>query len=164
MKNTQKGATNAILIAIIVLLAALIGYLALKDEGVLGNQPVASSSAPTISESAIKPVPLPTFDTESVRVISPNGGEILKIGQVYKVSWFDDSDAGNKEIRAVNTMVGGMGMVIGSGFMRSSGIDGNFYFEWNVDGGTPAGKYRLFVCKVEKDDCDLSDAAFTISR
>jgi C1A family cysteine protease len=100
----------------------------------------------------------------SMKVIYPNGGETLVIGKSYTTKWWDDRDAGNVTIFAVNSTTGKiLPAILGSTFIRSSGIDGTYAYLWKVGTNLTPGSYKLMVCKADTSDCDTSDNFFTIT-
>lgn len=105
----------------------------------------------------------PTDKTPVVRIISPNGGENLVVGGKNMVKWWDDSDAGNKNIYVINSVsTKTLIPVSESNFMRSSGIDGTYSYAWEIGENIVPGSYKIMVCKANTNDCDTSDNIFSI--
>jgi len=99
----------------------------------------------------------------TVSILSPNGGEILSIGSNYIVRWNDDSDAGNKNIYVINQTTNLISNIVADNFMRSSGIDGIYSYDWIISNSIVPGSYKLKICKSDVNECDLSDNYFTIN-
>jgi len=102
-----------------------------------------------------------------VRLISPNGGETYNIGDNIEIKWWDDNDAGNRDIDVIDLSHAGPQTYYSirkNVFMRSSGVDGNYTNIWKIS-EVPAGKeFKIVVCKSETQECDSSDDVFTITN
>jgi hypothetical protein len=97
----------------------------------------------------------------SITVLSPNGGEAWKGGNI---TWIDDRDVSNVVIHAIESKTGGIGTnIFGNISVRSSGIDGTASYAWD-GGGVPPGTYKLNICNTDTKKCDSSDNYFTISQ
>ncbi len=100
MNKTQKGSVNIILIAVIVILLGVIGYLAFpskSDVSVVGDSQVTTfqvskDSAKESEQTAPEP---------SMTLVYPKGGEVWKIGQTYKISFTTTADLGPVAINLV---------------------------------------------------------------
>jgi hypothetical protein len=102
--------------------------------------------------------------TPSIKVTSPNGGELLKAGEGYIVKWWDSSDAGNKNITIINLAYPEIVIPITlNSFMRSSGVDGTYAYVWDIGASVTAGNYKIKICQSDTNVCDTSDNYFTIT-
>ncbi len=100
----------------------------------------------------------------SVRVLLPNGGEVYKVGNDLEIKWWDDNDAGNRDIYITDLQHIGTEIAIRHNvFMRSSGINGNYLNVWKIS-DMPTGKYKIQVCKSGTKECDFSDDFFMITE
>lgn len=124
-----------------------------------------NSTTPTNTQAQNnKPSPAPV-GTPTVTVISPNGGETYKIGGSITIKWWDNNDAGNRNILITDLTHNSPGaefMIQYNEFVRSSGIDGTYSKLWKIN-NIPAGKYKIQVCKSGTNECDFSDNYFTIT-
>jgi hypothetical protein len=122
------------------------------------------SRVPTSKTEVELKTATPTPLTLSMRVISPNGGEVWESGIGGQIKWIDDRDVSNVVIYAINSQTGGTGTNIsGNISVRSSGIDGTASYAWNGT-GVPPGSYKLNICNTDTKKCDLSDGTFTIMQ
>lgn len=93
-----------------------------------------------------------------VQIISPNGGETYTVNEEITMKWWDDTDAGDKNIYIIES--DGSDLLIEENmFIRSSGIDGTF--SQNI-GNLSSGSYKVRVCKSETNECDSSDGFFVV--
>lgn len=131
---------------------------------VVGNPSVTLSVAGYDSTgSCTKSVNITSTASSPITVISPNGGEMYLIGADLNIKWWDNSDAGNKNILITDLKhQGSEYMITYDTFMRSSGIDGNYSKLWNTK-SLPAGQYKIQVCKSTTNECDFSDNYFTLA-
>jgi hypothetical protein len=98
----------------------------------------------------------------SVNVIYPKGGEIINTGSVQVIKWWDDSDAGDKDIQLINQSTGLISIIVANNFGRSSGIDGTYAYQWNISNLATPGKYKIKICKSGTSECGISDSSFEI--
>jgi hypothetical protein len=136
-------------------------------------------------DSVIIPSPTPnttevSSSNNSMRVISPNGGEVLKKGSLVNIYYNKKPNDGSyrtdmyliaNDSQNVYTIQGKAG---GTGIVDSSLDDSVVMYGWTVGSGSiingvatsdiPAGYYRLKVCLTGTNICDLSDRAFAISE
>ena len=100
----------------------------------------------------------------TVTVLSPNGLGTLKVGETYNIEWWDNNDAGNRDISVISYLRDEKPVILATNsFVRSSGVDGIYRYSWKI-GDTMKGNYRIQVCKSGTKECDLSDAYFTITN
>jgi hypothetical protein len=128
-----------------------------------------TSSTSVIAASLIKqgaagisPSPTPTSGATTIKVLSPNGGESFVGGSSYNIKWYDDNDAGNKNIYLVNSL-GQITTLASNVFVRSSGIDGTYSYSWKVTDSIGSDQYKIKICKSNSSVCDLSDNTFQVS-
>lgn len=151
MNKTYKGLSIALAIIIVLM---VIGGIYFYPEPV----------TPTSNEEVGNESPTPTPPALSMRVISPNGGEVWESGVGGQIKWIDDRDVSNVVIYAINSQTGGTGTNIsGNISVRSSGIDGTASYAWNGV-GVPPGSYKINICNIDTNKCDLSDGTFTIMQ
>ncbi len=98
-------------------------------------------------------------------VLSPKGGDKLTIGGDYLIKWWDDQDAGNKNIYLVSPSTEVVVNIITTdNFMRSSGIDGTYSYLWKVSSSINPGNYRIKICKSDSGNCFVGNDYFTITN
>ena len=114
----------------------------------------------TSGSASISPSPSPISSV--IRVISPNNGETLYDGNSYQIRWYDNSDAGSKDISLISSN-GKIISVANKIFARSSGIDDSYSYTWNVYNAIESGQYRIKICKSNSNDCGFSNGYFTIN-
>ncbi len=99
----------------------------------------------------------------TVVILFPNGGETFNTTDQLAIKWWDDEDAGDRDIYITDMKPQGVKFTIRSSvFMRSSGVDGNYINLWDIS-NIPVGKYKIQVCKSGTNECDFSDNYFTIT-
>lgn len=104
-----------------------------------------------------------TSTSPSIKVIYPNGGETLKIGESYKIKWTPGSpgmkkiDLLNADKEYVYTIYSYK--VYGYPVPNTSGI-----FNWTIPYSIKSGSYylRLYANSVEDNNIDYSDSSFKI--
>ncbi|MDB5258956.1 MAG: hypothetical protein JWO73_164 [Candidatus Taylorbacteria bacterium] len=184
MKNFQKGSVIVcVLIIVIIALAATLSYVYLKkSSSPSSDQARAADTIATTSinrldaSTIIKPkVANPVVVGSSIHVISPNGGEIIKVGSTYKISWTASiSDSSTLSIFLVNDSihcpVGSVGCWTSYGITGNQKNTGSFIWDTNTKmfgdagpntvGVTPGSQYKIKICTVI---CDTSDAYFTVA-
>ena len=97
-----------------------------------------------------------------IKVISPMNGETLYAGNSYQIRWYDDSDAGSKDISLISSN-GKTISIANKIFARSSGIDDSYSYTWNVYNAIESGQYKIKICKSNSYDCGLSNGYFTVN-
>jgi len=101
MKNLQKGSVNIWLVVIIVALLIVIGYFAfMKKAETVNKQTTSTTEAqnqvsvptvqPKVNQNTNAPGTSQLVTSSSITVISPNGGEDLKIGKTYTIKWISN--------------------------------------------------------------------------
>lgn len=115
-------------------------------------------ACPALAKACVTNEPI----TSSVSVIYPNGGEVLNIGLDYIIKWYDDTDAGNKDIQLINQSTGLTSSIVANYFTRSSGIDGTFSYQWKISNLLSTGKYKIKICKSGTSECGMSSNFFEI--
>ena len=113
-----------------------------------------------------------------VTVTSPNGGETLKIGQTYTISW-NSSDIGSSTVSIFlnDDSINCSGYTgCWSSFGVASGLQNTGSYSWNTnekmfgDAGpntvpvTAGSEYKIEICKDPRAVCDSSDNYFTITN
>lgn len=117
----------------------------------------------------------------SLRITSPNGGEIWTVGSLQTIRWtspyyFRATTADIKAIRDYNCSSGSVCPAIAyAPYLIATGVNINQNsYSWNAGqvlpsiGGVtttvlPAGQYRIQICELGGTNCDLSDQVFTLS-
>jgi hypothetical protein len=134
-----------------------------------------STPSPTPTNTSV----IPSSDN-SMRVISPNGGEVLKKGSFVNIYYNKKPNDGSYRTdmyliadssQSVYTIQGKAG---GTGIYDPSLGDSVVMYGWTVGEGSiingtptsniPTGYYRLKVCLTGTSVCDLSDRAFAITE
>jgi hypothetical protein len=98
MENFQKGSTHVWLVVIIVVLLVSVGYFAFVKKPATSNQQTismpeaqnqvpASIIKPQVNQTTNVPITSQSVVSPSVNIISPNGGENLKVGSTYSIKW-----------------------------------------------------------------------------
>ncbi len=103
--------------------------------------------------------------SSSLKVISPNGGEKLKMGQPYDIKLMDIRDISNVSIFAVQQAYEPLyTKIVENISIRST--DGVFTYRWDGKNITIPASYVIQVCKTEAGVtiCDSSDNYFTITN
>jgi hypothetical protein len=116
---------------------------------------------------------------DSINVTSPNGGETIKIGQTYPISW-KSSSLGTSTLSvflqddSIHCPAGYTGCW--PSFAIASGLPNTGNYSWNTnekmfgDGGpnsvsvTPGSEYKIKVCEDSTSICDESNNYFTITN
>ncbi len=100
-----------------------------------------------------------TFEVQmscGLNIAEPNGGEVLKEGEPFEVSWYGSGSA-NVNIELHNS----------SGFYSEiiAGTEDNGSYYWTPDGIDYADDYRIKIVNAEDEECfDFSDADFSIEE
>lgn len=165
MKNTQKGSALLVTILIVVILASVVTLFFSQqlfrsetmDEAARSQQ-VSKQATPDISTSTVEST------GPSITLLSPNGGEVVKMGQKYEITWMAQS-VGKVSISLVS---GGkdFGLVTEKSSVKAS--DGKFM--WTVpdmkgwyESGVSKNNFRLYITSDGTPSVgDMSDATFTI--
>jgi hypothetical protein len=117
----------------------------------------------------------------SINVMSPNGGETIKIGETYLISWSSSDLVSSSTISvslqddSIHCPVGYLGCW--NNFGIASGLEKTGSYSWNTnekmfgDGGpntvpvTPGSEYKIEVCIDNSQNvCDYSNNYFTITN
>ncbi len=107
------------------------------------------------------PSPTPSPTPRSVTITAPNGGEVLTVGETYRIRWTSN--------RVSNVMIGysfGVGSLnwITSGLVPNQG-----YYDWKVgigNRGTPSSQVKISITGYENgvgSSTDDSDNFFTVT-
>jgi hypothetical protein len=145
MKNFQKGSTSMWLIIVIVVLVIIVGYFAFIKKSV-----------------------------PSITIVSPNGGEILKIGQEYVIQWDSKNIPKNDQIDIILFKKRGLtkiGQLSNNSFPKSyvwrvsdvllPDVGSDFKLRIGAYSVQSGGGWESQVIESAKDE---SDAEFTISK
>jgi len=114
------------------------------------------------------------FTISNVTVISPNGGEIIKMGSTQKIKWSSASPFDYVDIRLFSTKEIDRGGDSGVSSETALVINNNFpdigSYDWLVPQTLPVGTYRLWIgggyvdSRYKKESVDYSDTPFTITN
>lgn len=119
-----------------------------------------TSPTPAVKIETVKPV----LTTSAIKVISPNNGDLYKVGDKIKITWKDQKDAANYTIALVSKNTSkGIVLIRNDVFMRSSGIDGTTSNEWIVSGVDP-GTYFVEVYEASARELTGRSGEFTITN
>jgi hypothetical protein len=124
---------------------------------IVHKKPTATpTAAPTLTPTAtLTPTPTPTL---FVQVLSPNGGEILTRGQVYRITW-DSSPRINTITLGYKACESCLGWIVNN-------IPNTGYYDWTVFvGNTVNTQFKIFISGGEigvGSVSDLSDNTFTV--
>ncbi len=119
----------------------------------------------------------------TIKVLSPNGGEMLATGLTQKIKWKDNSSTFNikdYEIKlfSYNTCTSSGTEVCAAWYSQeriiANGVSGSSY-DWTIpdcdntrpcssDSYIPLGSYTIQVCETGTDRCDSSDNYFNIVK
>jgi len=156
---------------------AFIGYL---DEMKIWNKVLSSDEvkseyslfvlAPT--PTPITPVPTPTpTTTPSITVLSPNGGEVYRIGDTVRIKW-QSSGIKNVSIYIFDNRISGSGSTNYVSFPSQDSLNvaaERGYYDWTINRGIPnisavdreeGNNYRISI--ISSEASDTSDAPFSI--
>jgi hypothetical protein len=90
----------------------------------------------------------------TIKVISPNGGEVWQVGSLHNITWNTTGTVGNVMIKYSTDNGGSWETVIAS-------TVNNGTYKWTIP-NTPSSKCLVKVCETDGSPADNSNAVFTI--
>jgi predicted outer membrane repeat protein len=123
------------------------------------TQTVTASFTPTRTPTAtFTPTATPTTATPlSVRILQPNGGEVLTVGSIYRITWESSSNIG--------TVTLGYKDCASCLNWIANGIPNTGYYDWNVFvGNTTNTQFQIYILGsgASGSVSDVSDSNFTV--
>jgi hypothetical protein len=120
-----------------------------------------ATDTPTPTETPIPVTPTPTATatpTHWITLTAPNGGEVLNVGDVYRITWKDSSN--------IDTVTIGYQHCPSCLSWVAFAIPNTGYYDWTVNvGNTTATQFTLYIIGYDTgvgSTTDVSDAPFTV--
>ena len=135
MKNSQKGFIVPLLIAIIAVL--VIGGGVYVYETKKTEAPVVDTTTQQTNNQ-----------TPSIQVLSPNGGEVLHIGQTYTILWNTTGLSTNAKVNIILSSVGTGGSQEGDAYQLIATTNNTGKYTWTVTSPmslSPNNKYTISI-------------------
>jgi cell division septation protein DedD len=133
-------------------------FLALMPTATPTPSPTATSTSTQTPTATATPTNTPLASPRSVRVLQPNGGEVLTVGSTYRITWNSTADIDTVAI-AFTTCDLCLNWI-------TSGLPNRGYYDWDVFvGNTGITQYKIYVIGYDTgvgSASDLSDTHFTI--
>lgn len=117
--------------------------------------------------------------TPFIKVISPNGGETLKVGQTYSIVWEGDQPYGNVQIQIVTDETSDQPYLLTNGYLEGDAAKAGTYSftlknwwvpgwangkENNIQAPVEPGKYKIRLMTGVGGPTDSSDKQFSIDQ
>jgi hypothetical protein len=152
--NVGVGTTTALKIATIVT----------GDNGIIRNIYNLNPQCDNYTNITAEATPSATVKP-SITVISPNGGEVYKVGDRINIKWNlkggRDSDTYTISLRDPNAKAGTAAMITVDTIVRTSGIDGSSTYVWTIPSTIKTGNYKIEIFS-KNAGYDISNNYFSI--